>query len=102
VIEALTAGVPVLVNAACGPTREHCEQSGAGLWFGDFAEFDAVVSLIASDNASHERMRINGRRYAKANYAWPVVLDRYCAFLERFSGAAVGAMPVQAPGNALP
>jgi glycosyltransferase involved in cell wall biosynthesis len=98
VVEALTAGVPVLVNARCGPTREHCEQSGAGLWFGDFAEFEAVVELLTTDDAVHETMRRNGRRYVAANYTWPVVLDRYCGFLERFSGGS-GAV---APGNGMP
>ena len=29
VIEGWTAGVPVLVNGGCAPTREHCERSGA-------------------------------------------------------------------------
>jgi glycosyltransferase involved in cell wall biosynthesis len=86
VIEALTAGVPVLVNAVCGATREHCEQSGAGLWFGDFAEFEAVVRLITTDEARRETMRGNGRRYVEANYTWSVILDRYCSFLERFTG----------------
>ena len=86
VVEAFTAGVPVLVNARCGPTREHCEQSGAGLWFGDFAEFEAVVGLLTTDDAVHETMRRNGRTYVEANYTWPVILDRYCGFLERFTG----------------
>jgi glycosyltransferase involved in cell wall biosynthesis len=86
VIEALTAGVPVVVNAACGPTREHCERSGAGLWFGDFAEFETVLGLLTTDDALHDVMRANGRRYVDANFRWPVILDRYCAFLEGFAG----------------
>jgi glycosyltransferase involved in cell wall biosynthesis len=98
VVEALTAGAPVLVNARCGATREHCERSGAGLWFGDFAEFEAVVDLVTTDDAAHETMRGNGRRYVEANYAWPVILDRYCGFLERVYGAGAGA----APGNGVP
>jgi glycosyltransferase involved in cell wall biosynthesis len=85
VIEALTAGVPVLVNAACGPTREHCERSGAGLWFGDFAEFEAVLQLMTTDEALYDVMQANGRRYVDANFRWPVILDRYSAFLERFA-----------------
>ena len=95
VVEALTAGVPVLVNARCGPTREHCEQSGAGLWFGDFAEFEAVVGLLTTDDAVHETMRRNGRSYVAANYTWPVVLDRYCGFLERYygDGGATNGVP---------
>ena len=30
VIEGMTAGVPVVVNGACGPTREHCSGREAG------------------------------------------------------------------------
>ncbi|MFZ0250748.1 MAG: glycosyltransferase family 4 protein [Acidimicrobiales bacterium] len=85
VIEALTAGVPVLVNAVCGATREHCEQSGAGLWFADFAEFEATLGLLVTDQTRREVLSRNGRRYVEANYTWPVVLDRYCSFLEGFA-----------------
>ena len=101
VVEALTAGVPVLVNASCGATREHCEQSGAGLWFGDFAEFEAVVGLVATDDTLHETMRRNGLHYVEANYTWPVILDRYCGFLERFIGRE-GAAVSRAQGNGVP
>ncbi len=87
VVEALSVGVPVLVNAVCGATREHCELSGAGMWFSDFAGFEATLDLLTSDDALHRTMAGNGRRYVAANYAWPVVLDRYCSFLERIAGS---------------
>jgi len=90
VVEALTAGVPVLVNAHCGPTREHCEQSGAGLWFGDFGEFEAVVSLLCTDDELHRVMARRGVVYVDTNFRWPVVLDRYCGFVERFASGAFG------------
>ena len=89
VIEALTAGVPVMVNGRCGPTREHCERSGAGLWFCDFASFESVVSLMVTDDERHATMARLGRTYVDAQYRWPVVLDRYCAFVERFGGGSV-------------
>ena len=101
VVEALTAGVPVVVNAMCGATREHCERSGAGLWFGDFAEFEAALELLTTDDALHEVMRANGRRYVDANYRWPVILDRYTTFLQRFMGTS-GANVTAAQGNGLP
>ena len=82
VVEALTAGVPVVVNQSCAPTLEHCEHSGAGLWFDSFAAFEAVVERITSDDSLHAAMARNGRRYVEANYTWAAVLDRYCAFLE--------------------
>ena len=49
VIEAWVDRVPVLVNGACGPTREHCERSGGGLWFTSYPEFEAVLDRLVSD-----------------------------------------------------
>jgi glycosyltransferase involved in cell wall biosynthesis len=96
----------VLVNAVCAATREHCDQSGAGLWFAGFAQFEAALGLLTTDAARRETMRRNGRRYAEANYTWPVILDRYCSFLERFSGGgaepASGRVRGQAGGNGVP
>jgi glycosyltransferase involved in cell wall biosynthesis len=88
VVEALTASVPVLVHAQCGATREHCERSGAGLWFGDFAEFESALEVLVTDDVLHARLAANGVRYVDANFRWSVILDRYCAFLERFTGTA--------------
>jgi glycosyltransferase involved in cell wall biosynthesis len=102
VIEALTAGVPVLVNAVCDATREHCEQSGAGLWFSDFAEFEAGLRLLTSDAVRRETMRANGRNYVEANYTWPVILDRYCSFLERFTGRGAEPAGAQVGGKGVP
>jgi len=84
VIEGMTAGAPAIVNAACGATREHCEQSGAGLWFDGYAEFEAVLDRMMSDGALHETMRENGRRYVETTYRWPVIMERYGVFLEDF------------------
>jgi glycosyltransferase involved in cell wall biosynthesis len=86
VVEAMTAGAPVIVNAVCGATREHCERSGAGMWFDGFAEFEAVVERMRGDEVLHQTMCSNGRRYVEGNYRWPVILERYCAFLEEFTG----------------
>ncbi|HEY3841773.1 MAG TPA: hypothetical protein VGL48_00870 [Acidimicrobiales bacterium] len=32
----------------------------------------------------HATMRRNGLRDVEANYRWPVILDRYCSFLDEF------------------
>jgi glycosyltransferase involved in cell wall biosynthesis len=84
VVEGMTAGAPAIVNAVCGATREHCEQSGAGMWFEGYAEFEAVLDRMLGDRVLHETMRQNGFRYVEANYRWPVVMDRYGAFLDAF------------------
>jgi glycosyltransferase involved in cell wall biosynthesis len=85
VVEGMTAGLPVIVNAVCGATREHCAQSGAGMWFEGFAEFEVALERMTGDRALHETMRQNGLRYVEANYRWPVVIGRYGAFLEQFA-----------------
>jgi glycosyltransferase involved in cell wall biosynthesis len=84
VIEGMTAGAPAIVNAVCGATREHCEQSGAGMWFDGFAAFEAVLDRMLHDGALHETMRRNGRRYVESTYRWPVIMERYGAFLDEF------------------
>jgi len=84
VVEGMTAGAPAIVNAVCGATREHCEQSGAGMWFEGYAEFEAVLDRLLGDRVVHETMRQNGFRYVESTYRWPVVMARYGAFLEAF------------------
>jgi glycosyltransferase involved in cell wall biosynthesis len=86
VVEGMTAGAPAIVNARCGATREHCEQSGAGLWFEGFAEFEAVVDRVTGDAALRQTMRQNGFHYVERTYRWPAVMERYGAFLEGFAG----------------
>jgi len=83
VIEGMTAGVPVIVNAVCDATREHCERSGAGLWFGGFGEFEGVMDRVLHDPVLRETMRTRGLRYVTAQYRWPVIIDRYASFVER-------------------
>ncbi|MGO9456698.1 MAG: glycosyltransferase family 4 protein [Acidimicrobiales bacterium] len=82
VIEAMTAGVPVVANAMCGPTKEHCERSGAGLWFSGYGQFEAVVDRLLADRSLAAALGRRGRRYAEDNYSWPVITARYGAFLE--------------------
>jgi glycosyltransferase involved in cell wall biosynthesis len=82
VVEAMTAGVPVLVNAACAATREHCERSGGGLWFGGYAEFEVATDLLVSDGSRRASMGERGRRYVAGHFGWPAIIDRYTRFLE--------------------
>lgn len=80
-MEAWTAGVPVLVNGHCLATREHCERSGGGLWFEGFAEFEAAVDRLAGDAEVRAGLAIAGAEYAEGNFRWPVIIERYERFL---------------------
>lgn len=82
-MEAWSAALPVVVNACCEATREHCEAAGGGLWFAGYAQFEAVLDRLLSDPGLRRRLGERGRRYVDANFRWPTVIDRYGAFVER-------------------
>lgn len=82
VLEAWVDSVPVVVNATCAPTREHCVRSGGGLWFGSYREFESVLDRLLGDAALRATLGRRGRAYVDANYQWPVLIRRYQRFLE--------------------
>lgn len=76
-LEAWSQGLAVLVNARCEVTREHCQQSGGGLWFDGYASFEATLDRLLGDDALRRRLGRRGRAFGEARFRWPAVLDRY-------------------------
>jgi glycosyltransferase involved in cell wall biosynthesis len=81
VIEAWVEQLPVLVNGACGPTREHCERSGGGLWFTSYPEFEVVLERLVSDAGLRAELGRRGRAFVDRHFRWPVLIERYDEFL---------------------
>jgi glycosyltransferase involved in cell wall biosynthesis len=81
VLEAWVDRVPVIVNGTCGPTREHAERSGGGLWFTSYPEFEAVLHRLVGDEALRAELGERGRAYVDRHFEWPVLIARYAAFL---------------------
>lgn len=81
VIEAWVDRVAVLVNGSCGPTREHAERSGGGLWFSSYPEFEAALDRLVSDDALRATLGRRGRNYVDSHFQWPVLIARYESFL---------------------
>jgi glycosyltransferase involved in cell wall biosynthesis len=81
VLEAWVDRVPVVVNGTCGPTREHCERSGGGLWFTSYPEFEATLDRLLGDAGLRATLGDNGRAYVDRFYQWPVLIERYASFL---------------------
>ncbi len=82
VAEAWSTGVPVVVIASCAATVEHCRNSGGGLSFSGYAEFEASVDLVVTDDDARSRLGQRGRSYVDRWFRWPRVIDRYAAFVE--------------------
>jgi glycosyltransferase involved in cell wall biosynthesis len=81
VVEAWVDRVPVMVNGTCGPTREHCERSGGGLWFTSYPEFEAVLGRLLADAELRTTLGRSGRDYVDRHFQWPVLVARYAEFL---------------------
>ncbi len=76
VLEAWVDRVPVVVNGTCGPTREHCERSGGGLWFTSYPEFEGALDRLLADPSLRATLGANGRAYVDRHYQWPVLIER--------------------------
>lgn len=80
-LEAWSVGVPAIVNGRCSALTEHSKLSRAGLWFSDYATFEAVVDRILGDARLREFMGTCGKAYVSTHYSWPALIDRYRLFL---------------------
>jgi glycosyltransferase involved in cell wall biosynthesis len=80
-MEAWSQRLPVVVNARCAVTKEHCERSGGGLWFGSYVEFEAVIDRLIGDPRLRRTLGERGRTFVDANFRWPTIIDRYERFL---------------------
>ncbi len=81
-LEAWTLGVPVMVNASCAATMEHCRRSGGGLWFDSYRSFEVAVDRLTADAGLRSALGRAGNRYTDRYYRWPSIIDRYSDFLE--------------------
>lgn len=84
-LEAWTLGVPVLVNASCAATMEHCRRSGGGLWFESYRSFEVALERMADDRNLRVALGTSGQRYTARYYRWPSIVDRYTEFLRRMA-----------------
>jgi len=93
VLEAWLAGRSVVVNGQCEATVEHCRRSGGGLWFSDVVEFDVVVDRLLSDGALRDHLAAQGGAYARRQFSWPAVVDRYAALADRIRASEGASEP---------
>ena len=84
-LEAWALGKPVLANGRCDVLRGQCIRSGAGLYYESYEEFSEALYSLESNGPLHARLGRNGRAYFEANYAWPVIEQKYLDMFARLS-----------------
>jgi glycosyltransferase involved in cell wall biosynthesis len=92
VLEGWQAGLPALVNAACGPTVEHCRRGQGGLWFDGYATFETALDHLLTDGSLRNELAASGAAYAAARFGWGSIVTRYSDFCDavlRHRGASV-------------
>lgn len=88
-MQAWLARRPVVVHAHCAVTRDHCERSNGGLWFGNYAQFEEILGLLLGDPALSAALGANGEAYVRREYSWDTVLGRFRDSARRWT-ASVG------------
>jgi glycosyltransferase involved in cell wall biosynthesis len=76
-LEAFSVGTPVLATAQSRVLVDHCRKSNAGLYYGDFEEFEEVLTLLLGDRNLARSLGRNGQAYVKDNYGWNRLLPKY-------------------------
>jgi glycosyltransferase involved in cell wall biosynthesis len=85
-MEGWLSGTPAIVDAGCAVTREHCAESGGGVWVKSAEEFAAVVDRLRADPGLRAAMVAAGRGYVTRRYSWPAVLGRLEAAVREMAG----------------
>ncbi|MCR5545519.1 MAG: glycosyltransferase family 4 protein [Lachnospiraceae bacterium] len=84
VLESMSVGRPVLVNAKCDVLTDHCKDSNAGLYFDNYREFAEELEYLLTHDEQYNVMCENGREYVEKNYRWDVIIDNISNLIEKF------------------
>jgi glycosyltransferase involved in cell wall biosynthesis len=82
-MEAWSMERPIVVNAVCEATREHCARSGGGLWFSGYGDLEVILDRLLADPTLRERLGTAGKAYVDRLFLWPSLIRRYRGFLHR-------------------
>ncbi|MDO8473774.1 MAG: glycosyltransferase family 4 protein, partial [Dehalococcoidia bacterium] len=89
-LEAWSQATPVLANGRCAVLAEQCLSGNGGLFYTNYAEFEACLDLLMQRTDLRSALGRQGRRHVEANYAWPQVLPKW---LEALSAVAARPPP---------
>lgn len=81
-LESLAQRRPVLVNGYSPVLREQCIRSNAGLYYSNYAEFEAGMEYLLNHPKEYQEMGENGSRFVRENYNWDFVLKNIISLIE--------------------
>ncbi len=74
-LEAWSAGRPVLVTAESDVLVGQSRRANGGLWYGDDTEFGVAVEMLRGPIGA--QLGASGRAFVEQNYSWPHVVEQY-------------------------
>lgn len=86
-MEAWLQSTPVIVDARCEVTREHCEISMGGLYYSNAEEFSKSIRSFLDDDLRRSCGEL-GRKYVLNNFSEPIVVERVLDAFRRICGKA--------------
>lgn len=82
-LEAWLAEKPVLVNRKCDVMAGQCERSGGGLAYANYREFGRHLVDILKDGLAQKKMGRSGKEYARSNYGWEAIEEKYLSLFKQ-------------------
>jgi glycosyltransferase involved in cell wall biosynthesis len=83
IMEAWVARTPVIVHAQGAVTVDHCQRANGGLYFSNYAEFEACLDILLARPDLRKRLGEQGHAYVLRNFSWDIVIDKYRSIIER-------------------
>jgi glycosyltransferase involved in cell wall biosynthesis len=82
VLEAMSNGVPILVNRECEVLEAHCNKSKAGVSYKTYKQFVDGLEKILDNEVDYKKMKLAGMKYVRENYNWDTTIENYIKLIE--------------------
>lgn len=82
VLEAMSNGVPILVNRECEVLEAHCNKSKAGFSYKTYKQFADGLEKILDNEVDYKKMQLAGMKYVRENYNWDTTIENYIKLIE--------------------
>ncbi len=80
-LESLAVETPVLTEGHSEVLQGHCRRSNAGLYYLNYDEFEASLTLLLKNPQILQAMGKKGKAYVTQNYTWEQVISKYQHYL---------------------